>query len=340
MISIIIVNHNGKNLLKECLDSVLAQSFSYFEIIFVDNNSEDNSIGFVNENYSDKRIRIIKSERNSGFAGGNNLGYRSATGEFIVLLNNDTAADKDWLKNLYDLITSDESIGIVQSLVITEGIPERYYKKNGTLNLLGHNIIEVFEIGENGTGEIFQATGCSLIIRKSLVDSIGGLFLDEYFAYAEDTYLCFKVKFSGQKIMHTSKSLVHHKGSATSKKQQLSSLFFYQERNRLLNFLLFFSANFLIKYIPYLIFNFCLKFSASVFIRKYSAAGLIKSYFWFFSNYKWIRKQRAELNSLKRVNETEVLKFLSGKIFNGENFWEKLINYFSPLYCRMVKIKD
>ncbi len=338
MISIIILNYNGKSFLKECLDSVLAQSFKDFEIIFVDNNSTDNSVEFILDNYSDERIKIFRAEKNLGFAGGNNLGLKNASGKFIVLLNNDTVVDKDWLKNLYELINSDENIGIAQSLVITEGIPERYYKKNGTINLLGHNIMEVFNIGADGTGEIFQATGCSLIFRKSLVDAIGGLFLDEYFAYAEDTYLCLKVKFFGQKIMHTSKSVVHHKGNATTSKQKASLLYFYQERNRLLNFLLFFSKSFLMKYFPYLLLNFLLKFFASFFIQKYSLAGLIKSNYWLAANFKWIKKHRSGLNGLKKVDEKELLKFISGKILNGENLFVRFINHFSLLYCKAVKI--
>ena len=337
-ISIIILNYNGRDFLEECLDSVLGQTFNDFEIIFVDNGSTDDSIDFVKKQYSDQRIKIIQSDKNLGFAGGNNLGLKSTKDEFIVLLNNDTVVDKDWLKYLYELIISDEMIGIVQSLVITEGILSKYYKKNGTVNLLGHNIMEVFDIGPDGIGEIFQATGCSLITRKSLLDEIGGLFLDEYFAYAEDTFLCFKVRFFEKKIMHTSKSLVHHKGNATFKKQKPSSLYFYQERNRLLNFLLFFSKPILIKYIPYLIFNFFMKLFASLFVTKYSARGLIKAYFWLTTHYKWIKEQRHKLNKLKTVDDYDVLKYLSGKIFNGDNFLEKLINCFSLLYCKLTGI--
>lgn len=338
MISIIILNYNGRDFLEECLNSVLLQTFEDFEVIIADNCSTDDSINFIKENFSDNRIRIVESDENLGFAGGNNLGLKHANGEFIVLLNNDTVVDKDWLKCLYELINSDKTIGIAQSLVITEGIPSRYYEKNGIVNLLGHNIMEVFDIGEDGIGEIFQATGCSLIIRKSLLDEIGGLFLDEYFAYAEDTFLCFKVKFSGKRIMHTSKSLVQHKGNASFKKQKSSSLYFYQERNRMLNFLLFFKKSFLLKYIPYLFFNLFMKLFASLFIKKYSATGLIKAYLWIITHYKWIKEQRYKLDKLKNVGDDDVLKYLSCKIFNGDNFIERLINYFSFLYCKLTRI--
>lgn len=317
----------------------MMQSFTDFQIVFVDNNSVDGSVEFIKENYSSDKIKIIISDDNLGFAGGNNLGFKHCAGEYIVLLNNDTTVDKDWLKNLIDCIDADESIGMAQSLVLTEGIPGKYYKKNGTVNLLGHNIMEIFEIGKDGLGEIFLAGGCSLIIRRSLSEELNGLFLNEYFAYSEDTYLCFKVKFRGLKIYHTSKSIVHHKGGGTSENRKASYLYFYQERNRLLNFLLFFPNSFLIKYIPYLIFNLFMKLSASVVSKKYSAVQLIKAYWWLLTNQKWIRENRALLKSIKLTDDNYVLNYLSGKIFNGDNGFEKVINSISIGYCKVTGIK-
>lgn len=305
----------------------------------MDNFSSDGSYEYLTDNYSSENFKVFRTKENLGFAGGNNFGYKYCSGEFIVLLNNDTTADKDWLKNLLSCISSDENTGIVQSLVITEGVPEKYYKKNGTINLLGHNIMEVFEINKNGTGEIFQANGCSLIIRKKLADELGGLFPDEYFAYSEDTYLCFKVKFRDMKIMHTSKSVVHHKGGGASKNKKLSYMYFYQERNRLLNFLIFFSCGFFIKYIPLLIFNFFLKLFASLFSEKYSAIQLLKAYWWLISNRHWIKKERMQLSSLKTVSDDKVLKYISGRVFNGNNTAEKIINKISVLYCKLTGIR-
>jgi GT2 family glycosyltransferase len=316
----------------------LKQSFTDFEIIFVDNDSTDGSVEFVNKHFKSDRIKIIQSGINLGFAGGNNLGLKYCSGEYIVLLNNDTVTDKDWLKELIDCISQNEAVGIAQSLVITEGIPKKYYEKNGTINLIGHNIMEVFEVNKNGMGEIFQANGCSLIIRKKLVDLLNGLFPDEYFAYSEDTYLCFKVKFRGLKILHTSKSIVHHKGGGASVNKKASHLYFYQERNRLLNFLIFFSGKFTVKYIPILIFNFFMKLAASVASEKYSAAQLMQAYFWLLTNHGRIKKNRIHLKSLKKVDEDYVLGYLSGKIFNGDNTGERIMNTLSVFYCRLVSI--
>ncbi|MDQ3021929.1 MAG: glycosyltransferase family 2 protein [Bacteroidota bacterium] len=317
----------------------MKQSFTDFEIIFVDNDSSDGSYPYVKDNFESEKIKVYITKTNLGFAGGNNFGYKYCSGDYIVLLNNDTVVEKDWLKNLLECISSDINTGIAQSLVITEGIHMKYYEKNGTINLLGHNIMEVFEINKNGTGEIFQANGCSLIMRKKLIDELNGLFPDEYFAYSEDTFLCFKVKFAGLKILHTSKSVVYHKGGGASKNRKPSFLYFYQERNRLLNFLIFFSGSFTIKYFPYLIFNFFLKLLASLFSGKYSAIQLARAYLWLLSNHRWIQNERKNLNSLKTVSDENVTKYLSGKILNGENIFEKFVNSISIFYCKLTGIR-
>ncbi len=198
--------------------------------------------------------------------------------------------------------------------------------------------MEVFEIDKDGTGEIFQANGCTLIIRKNLVDELGGLFFDEYFAYSEDTFLCFKIKFRGLKIMHTSKSIVHHKGGGASADNKPSNLYFYQERNRLLNFLIFFPGSFIIKYIPYLIYNFFMKAAASLVSEKYSFTQLVRAYTWLILNMGWIREKQIYLNSLKKTNGRNVMRFISGKIFNGDNVFEKAINSISIFYCLLVNL--
>lgn len=320
------------------MNSLLNQTFTDFEIIIVDNNSSDGSYEYLKENYNSDKIKLHKTDSNIGFAGGNNFGFGFCSGEYVVLLNNDTVTDKNWLKALIDCIEPDENTGIVQSLVVTRGIPRKYYEKNGTINLLGHNIMRVFDIYRNGKGEIFQANGCSLIIRRKLADELGGLFPDEYFAYSEDTYLCFKVKFYGLKIIHTSDSIVNHFGGGAADKDNPGAMFFYQERNRLLNFLFFFSEKFIVKYIPVLILNFMLKSFASLFKKKYSFKELLRAYFWIIKNQAVIKQKRISLNKIKKVREDEVLKYISGKLFNGDNIFEKVFNFIMSAYCKITAI--
>ncbi len=103
--------------------------------------------------------------------------------------------------------------------------------------------------------------------------------------------------------------------------------------------MIFFSGSFRIKYFPYLVYNFFLKLTASVFSKKYSAGQLVKAYLWLISNRGWIKEQRKQLGELKLVSDNEVLKFISGKIFNGENLFEKIMNSLSVAYCRLTGLR-
>jgi len=340
MISIIILNYNGKILLQSCLDSVLQQTYSDFEIIVLDNGSSDDSYEFLKANYGNiPNIKIIHVDKNLGFAGGNNYALNFAKGEYVVLLNNDTIVDTNWLKELFDAITTLPKAGIIQSLVITEGIPEEYYSLNGTLNLFGNNIMKVFSINPNGIGEILQANGCSLIFPKEIISKVQGLFIDEYFAYAEDSFFSLKVKFAGYCIYHNSNSIVKHKGCSTSRREKISYIKFLQERNRLLNFLILFSPLFLIKYFPLLFLNFLLKFFYSIFSTQLSTTGVLHAHFWLIFNLKWILSQRKKYKNIKKIDDNEVLKYISCKISNNNDIISRALNRIVLLYCRFTKIQ-
>lgn len=338
-VSIIILNYNGRQYLEDCLDSLLNQSFKDFEIILVDNGSTDGSTEFISKQYNDARLKIISTDKNLGFAGGNNLGLRHCKFENIVLLNNDVTVDRNWLTELIKVFENQQNAGLVQSLVLTEGIPEKYYRKNGTINFLGHNIMEVFEIDESGTGEIFLASGASMIFNKSILITKDTIFPEEYFLYSEDTYLSFFSKFSGYKNYHTSNSIVHHRGCGTTGKEKFATTTFYQERNRILNFLIFFRISILIRLIPYYLINIIFKLLISLVTGKFSLTGIIKSYRWIATNPVWIISQRRKLKKMKTVKDKDVLKFLSCKLFNGNNILENITNYISKAYCFIAGLR-
>ncbi|MGD9129827.1 MAG: glycosyltransferase [Candidatus Woesebacteria bacterium] len=115
LVSVIVVNFNGKHFLKRCFDSLLTLNFpkDKYEIIMVDNASHDLSVDYVQKKYP--QIKIIKSKSNLGFTGGNNLAAKYAKGKYLALLNNDTQVDKNWLKYLVQKIKSDPKIAAVNS---------------------------------------------------------------------------------------------------------------------------------------------------------------------------------------------------------------------------------
>lgn len=323
-VSIIILNYNGKQFLNECLTSVLHQTYTYFEIIFFDNNSSDGSANYVKQQFSNSGIKIIQSPENLGFAGGNNEAIKHAVNDLIVLLNNDTQVEQDWLHHLVHALENKNSIA--SSFVITEGIDKKYYESNGSLSYLMYNIMNVFE----DIYDEFYPNGCSVIFRKS---EIGVPFDSDYFYYSEDVYLGLKARFMGMKVKFVRDSVVHHYGGGSN--SGTAQRTYFQERNRLLNLYTFFSLWFLIRVYPYVLLNEFVKFIYSIFSPKYSFTGIIKANLWICFHIPTIIRKRKSIKSVKKLHEKEVIKYMSSKIINGNGF----INKISYLYSRLVGIK-
>ena len=251
LVSVIIVNYNGLTLLDECLKSVFATDYRPLEVLLVDNGSTDGSVAFVRSRFPE--VRLLAQERNLGFAGGNNRGVEAATGEYVVLLNTDTRVDPGWVNALLELL-EDPGVAVVTSRVVTEGVPDRYYTKNGSVNFLGYNIMRVF----NDLSLVFFAGGASLMFRRQIV---GRPFLDEYFLYHEDVYLSWRMRLAGYKIRMAQGSSVFHLGSVTASRQASDFVTFYQERNRLLNGLLLYEFSTLVRLLPLFVADGVVKFA-------------------------------------------------------------------------------
>ena len=131
-VSIIIVNFNGKNLLEKCLNSLFKIDYDNYEVILVDNNSTDESVEFIQKNYSS--IVLIQLDSNNGFAEPNNIGSKSAKGEYLLFLNNDTVVTPNFISEMIKVIENNKEIGICQSLLL---------KSNDTVDSSGDFIDEL-----------------------------------------------------------------------------------------------------------------------------------------------------------------------------------------------------
>ena len=110
LVSVVVVNFNGKKFLDGCLSSLERQTFRDFEVILVDNGSSDGSAEFVRDRYPS--VVLVETGKNLGFAGGTNAGIRVAQGEFIFTLNNDTVADPHLLEEIVQPILADPGVGM------------------------------------------------------------------------------------------------------------------------------------------------------------------------------------------------------------------------------------
>lgn len=328
-VSIIIVNYNGKHLLANCLDAVRRQTGVPFETIMVDNGSRDGSAEFVRQNYAE--VRVVEAGSNLGFAGGNNLGVRHSNTDLVVLLNNDTVVGQNWLAPLVRSVEAPD-VAVASSFVITRGIPERFYRRNGSLNLLGHNIMEVFSRPEN----LFYCSGASLIFKRDL---FGEPFDPEYFAYCEDVYLGLRARFMGMRLIHVNDSLVDHLGGATIGSKKSRRIWMFQERNRVLNLLLFFTPWTVLRVLPVLVVSMAAKFGLALFSPRYRLPGLIHAWFWLLTHPGFVLRRRRSLAREKRVEESEVISWMSARVVPGDSVASRLLNGVTVAYFRAVGLR-
>ena len=167
-VSIIIVNFNGKELLRKCLSSLSEASFNPIEIILVDNNSNDGTVDFVTKNFP--KIILIKLEENRGFAEPNNIGAKIAKGKYLLFLNNDTIVTKNFITELVNVIESDKKIAICQSLLLK---PDGSVDSSGDfIDPLG--VVYNSKIIPKKEREISSARGASMLIKKNIFEQLGG----------------------------------------------------------------------------------------------------------------------------------------------------------------------
>lgn len=234
LVSVIIPNWNGKQFLEECLDSIEKQTFSSFEVIFVDNGSIDGSADWVEGRYP-HWVRVIRNSENLGFAEGNNIGIRHARGKYIVFLNNDTVVAPGWLEELIKPAEKDPMIGMCASKVLSYDQPDvleatgELLFRDGLNRARGHR--EVDRGQYDSDVEIFFPPGCGALYRKITLDEIG-VFDKDFFAYGEDADLGLRARWAGWKCQYVPKSVVYHKGSGSTGRYSPFKAY-YVERNRI-----------------------------------------------------------------------------------------------------------
>jgi GT2 family glycosyltransferase len=230
LVSVIIVNYNGKDFLVKCLSSVFRTNYPIFEVILVDNGSTDGSLEAVNKLFAHSgRLKIVKNHANVGFAEANNIGFGYSRGKYVVLLNNDTVVDSEWISELVKVMESDSSIAAAQSKILLMDHPRRFdcaggfIDYDGTTYPRGHFAQDIGQYEK--IEEIFTCKGAAMIIRKDALLKVG-LFDSSYFFYYEETDLCWRFWLAGYKVLYVPSSVVYHKGGGSVPKD-MSQQFFY-----------------------------------------------------------------------------------------------------------------
>jgi GT2 family glycosyltransferase len=241
---VVVVTWNRRDLLRSCLQSLTRQNLNQpFEVVVVDNGSDDGSPEMVLQEYGKSTtfppkftLRLIRNSQNRGFCAANNQGFAVSDTEFVALLNNDAEADSDWLEKLATAFDGRADIGMAASKILVHEDPRRIDKAGHLIYLDGQNrgrgSGELDEGQYDRVEEILWPDGCAAMYRRTMLDEIGG-FDEDFFAYADDAELGLRARIAGWQCLYIPEAVVrHHRGATlgvrSSKRLELI------ERNRVL----------------------------------------------------------------------------------------------------------
>ena len=232
LVSVITVNYNGRDLLRDCFESLVNLHYPQdkIELIMVDNGSTDDSVAYIKETFPQVKI-IVNNENN--YTKANNLGIRTARGDYIALINNDTKVEQEWLISLVRCMREDDTIGAVGSKILF---------MDGRIQNAGHLELPNYYWGDKGIyeedspqfnqrQETVSVSNSSALYRREALDEVG-LFDEDFGMYMEDVDMAFRLRQKKWKVVYVPESIAYHKLHGS--RQDPEERQFYIEKNRLL----------------------------------------------------------------------------------------------------------
>jgi len=219
---VVVVTWNRRDLLRSCLQSLTKQKVKQpFEVVVVDNGSEDGSLEMLNREFSQVdafRLKLIRNEENRGFCAANNQGFAASDTSLVALLNNDAEAEPEWLTSLTSAFEDRPGVGMAASKILVYEDPKRIDKA-------GHLIYPDGQNRGRGSGEldlgqydrieeVLWPDGCAAMYRREMLDKIGG-FDEDFFAYADDAELGLRARIAGWTCIYIPAAVVRHHRGAT-----------------------------------------------------------------------------------------------------------------------------
>jgi GT2 family glycosyltransferase len=235
-VSVITVNYNQAALTCALIDSLRKVTYPNVEVIVVDNGSSQDATPVITTQYPE--VNFIRSEKNLGFAGGNNLGIQASTGKYLLFLNNDTEVDRGFLEPLVHVFETHPTAGAASSKIL-------YYDSDGIIQYAGSTCVNPFtgrntRVGfmekDNGQHDRLKTTdlahGAAMMVPRKVVDQVG-MMPEFFFLYYEEIDWCESIKKAGYQIYFVPASKVYHKESMSVGKNSTLKTY-YMTRNRLL----------------------------------------------------------------------------------------------------------
>ncbi len=326
-VSVVILNFNGKEHLKECLKSLQRQSHKGFEAIVSDNSSTDGSQEMVRKQFP--KIKLLANDRNYGVSEGYNRGVAIAKGRYVATLANDMVLDRNWIKEAI-AVFKDKKVAAAGSFIKNKD--EGFYRGEKVfgfyMDLLGNPVT----LHKETPGYIFGPSGAIFDRRKIPVP-----YDNDYFYSGDEIYLGWQALLKGYNTAQANKAKLFHTGRVSVNAGNVSEFVeFHGEKDRYLNLLVFYSASSLLKIAPLILMNTLLTLATSIPRRRTRIR--LKSHWWLLRNLPLVMKKRREMQRQRKVPERKIFRYVTCRIPYNIAFVTPTINMLLYLYCTILGI--
>lgn len=221
-VSINIIVYNGLKYIKPCIDSILNQTFKDYEILILDNNSTDNSVNYIKENYSN--IKLIENKENLGFAVGHNKMIGMNNSEYVLVTNQDIILESDFLEKIVTFMDSNKEYGSCGGKLYKMKYENNSFIKTNIIDCIGLTHTKGYRFSNIGEGktesvkfnsdfDIFGVSGALAFYRRSSLEEAKDryeYFDNRFFMYKEDVDLAWRLKNKNFKSRYLSNAIAYH----------------------------------------------------------------------------------------------------------------------------------
>ena len=330
-ISIIIPHHNNYEILYNCLKSLYKSNLYNSEIIIVNNNSTDESINKLKNDFSN--VIILNLDKNKGYAGGCNYGADHANGKLLVFLNNDTEVEENWLTELINTIDNNPNISSAQPKILNKkNVNEFDYAgaSGGFIDKYCYPFARgrIFYSIEKDNGQyddlkkIFWASGTGFITKKSIFKNVGG-FDEQLFSHMEEIDYHWKCHLNGYAVYVNPKSIIYHIGGGTLSYDSPYKTYLNHRNSMILLLSNYHISNSIKFFIPRLIMELISTIKDIITLRFAHALAQISALCWILLHPNIILSKRNNIKQIRKVSDSDML---NNTIFGKSIVYQYFIN--------------
>lgn len=331
MITVVVVSYNSRNYLQQCLASIQQENSYPYELIVVDNASQDGSADYVAEYFP--WVRLVRSERNLGFSAGNNVAAQLAQGKYLMFLNPDTVVVPGTIDKLATILEQHPEVGIATAKILLLNQPEQINTCGNDVHLSGITLCRGAGLPADAQAEMTKVSavsGAAFLMRRELFEALGG-FDEDFFMYLEDTDLSLRARMIGATCVYVPNAVVYHDYYLRFSREKT----YYLERNRYLMLLKTLHWSTLFLMLP--LFSLAEVITwGYILLAERSGLNKFRAYGWVVRNWNDVMRKREQVQVSRKITDRQLLSLHTSQLDftqTGPGTVQKVANtVFNPIF--------